>query len=110
MQSLGQVLKIRLQPGGETPLDAPFLGLAAGGMAVQAHLPGDFVDEALGADLRVALLANQDGRLGIELLVALPADDQIAVPALPVADSKPSSSPFHVIGMTVEVGCRQVCL
>ena len=31
-------------------------------------------------------------------------------PALPVADSKPSSSPFHVIGMTVEVGCRQVCL
>jgi hypothetical protein len=32
------------------------------------------------------------------------------IPALPVADSKPSSSPFHVIGMTVEVGCRQVCL
>ena len=31
-------------------------------------------------------------------------------PALPVADSKPSSSPFHVIGMTVEIGCRQVCL
>jgi hypothetical protein len=35
---------------------------------------------------------------------------RIANPALPVADSKPSSSPFHVIGMTVEVGCRQVCL
>ena len=34
----------------------------------------------------------------------------IPEPALPVADSKPSCSPFDVIGMTVEVGCRQVCL
>ena len=38
------------------------------------------------------------------------ASSLFGVPALPVADSKPSSSPFHVIGMTVEVGCRQVCL
>ena len=48
-------------------------------MAIQAHLPGDLIDHALGTDLGVALLANQDGGLGIELLVALPADDQIAV-------------------------------
>jgi hypothetical protein len=65
VQTLGQVLKGRLQADGETPLDAPLLGLAAGGMANQAHLPADLVDHALGADLRVARRADQDGRLGI---------------------------------------------
>jgi hypothetical protein len=48
-------------------------------VANQAHLPSGLVDDALGANLGVALRTNQDGGLGIERLVALPADDQIAV-------------------------------
>jgi hypothetical protein len=62
------------------------------------------VSESTRDRLRIALYGENvrtKGKIDQSLIIE---------PALPVADSKPSSSPFHVIGMTVEVGCRQVCL
>jgi hypothetical protein len=43
-------------------------------MTIQAHLPAVLIDQALGANPRIALRADQGGLLGIELLVAFSAD------------------------------------
>ena len=70
------------EAGGETLDDAAFLLGALLGVAVQAHLVGVGGDDLVQMDGLPGARLDGHGGLGVELPVALAADDQIAVAAL----------------------------